>query len=169
MTKQQVRRNPQSSQSPKKERKFYEAHLHWVLHTRPFLVILAGLALIFFAGALPLDEKFIKFTFYTALLILLIGSGMLLISYIQHRSSRFIVTDRRLIIQDGVFNRSSLSINLSHIEIVEVNQTLLGRMLNYGEVNITATGGSGTEKPIEYLGNPNAFRERLQTIAKKKA
>ena len=52
------------------------------------------------------------------------------------------VTDRRVIYKSGVISRYTAEMNMDKIETVQVDQTLLGRLLDYGEVSIKGSGAS---------------------------
>ena len=55
------------------------------------------------------------------------------------------ITNTRVISKEGLIRRDIEEINLSSIESINVNQTILGRMLNYGTIIIS---GRGTSKVI---------------------
>lgn len=52
------------------------------------------------------------------------------------------VTDRRVIYKRGFISRYTAEINMDKIETVDVEQSLLGRMLDYGTITIHGTGAS---------------------------
>jgi len=49
----------------------------------------------------------------------------------------------------------------SKVESLQVNQTILGRLFDYGSVVITGSGG--THAPIPYIAHPLAFRSAALT------
>jgi uncharacterized membrane protein YdbT with pleckstrin-like domain len=52
------------------------------------------------------------------------------------------ITNTRVISKEGLIRRDIEEINLSSIESINVNQTILGRMLNYGTIIISGRGTS---------------------------
>jgi len=52
------------------------------------------------------------------------------------------VTDRRVILKRGFIRRATMEMNLAKVESVDVDQTLSGRLFNYGNVTIRGTGSS---------------------------
>jgi hypothetical protein len=52
------------------------------------------------------------------------------------------VTDRRIILKRGFIRRHTIEMNMQKVESVDVDQTLIGRLFNYGNVTIHGTGSS---------------------------
>jgi len=77
-------------------------------------------------------------------------------------TSEFAITSKRVIIKVGFISRKTLEMNLSKIESVNVNQSVLGRMLGYGTIVIVGSGGS--REPFFYLDNPLEFRRQFQEL-----
>ena len=80
---------------------------------------------------------------------------------IDRMTSEFVVTNRRVIIKIGLITRHILEMNLAKIESVNVDQTLLGRMLGYG--SITVVGSGGTKEVFQNIENPLEFRRQFQS------
>ena len=55
--------------------------------------------------------------------------------------STFLITDRRILQQTGIFALRTRSLALSQIESREVTQTILGRILGYGDIHLRGSGG----------------------------
>ena len=58
--------------------------------------------------------------------------------------------------------RSTFEMNLSKIESVTVDQTVIGRMLNYGSITIIGTGG--TKETFHNISQPLSFRKAFQEL-----
>jgi uncharacterized membrane protein YdbT with pleckstrin-like domain len=147
------------------EKIVYHAHVHWILFFRPVLVLSISILMISFSEYAPSIAEYIR---YLAYIVFAVGGVLFMNEYIKHRSHEYVVTDRRVFIKEGVFNTKSTTINLNHIETVELSQTLMGRILDFGEIEITASGGAGTEKPLHYIAHPAIFRKRIQAYVGKK-
>jgi uncharacterized membrane protein YdbT with pleckstrin-like domain len=94
------------------------------------------------------------------LLMLIPAVLFILNAYITRRSSEFAVTNRRVIMKAGVIQTRSLEILLNKVEALAVNQTILGKMLNYGDIIITGSGG--TKEFYGGIQDPLAFRRAVQ-------
>ena len=141
-----------------KEKIVYETHLHWVLFLEALSYILIGLGVSVIAY--EYGGIYQKFVHYCSLPFWLYGAIKFLMEWVQHRSSDFIITNNRVIIKVGVINRSSVSMPLSKIESIEIDQTLAGQLFGYGSIHITGTG-TATSK-FNFLANPGKFRQKIQ-------
>ena len=60
-------------------------------------------------------------------------------------------------LKTGWINTNSLELFIDKIEAIYVDQTILGRILNYGTLRIVGTGG--TQDPFPFIPSPLAFRK----------
>jgi uncharacterized membrane protein YdbT with pleckstrin-like domain len=81
---------------------------------------------------------------------------------LQRTLSEFVITNRRIIIKTGFIARSTFEMNLSKIESVNVDQTITGRILNYGSITIIGTGG--TKETFHNISKPLNFRKAFQEM-----
>ena len=77
-------------------------------------------------------------------------------------TSEFCITNRRIVMKTGMIVRRTMEMNLSKIESVNVEQNILGRILDYGRVIIHGTGGS-TEN-FSYIKAPAEFRKQFEEL-----
>jgi uncharacterized membrane protein YdbT with pleckstrin-like domain len=71
------------------------------------------------------------------------------------------VTNMRVVHKTGFIKRRTFEMALDKIESVDVNQSILGRILNYGTVTIKGVG-EGRET-IRTIASPLAFRSAITT------
>jgi uncharacterized membrane protein YdbT with pleckstrin-like domain len=100
---------------------------------------------------------------YFNLLTLLTGGLYALYLIVKQNNSEFGITNKRLIIKTGIISRNTLELNLSKIESVNVNQSILGRMLGYGTLGVIGTGG--TKEIFAKINNPIQFRKKFQELS----
>lgn len=81
---------------------------------------------------------------------------------IQRALSEFVITNRRIIIKTGFISRSTFEMNLSKIESVNVDQSVAGRILQYGSITIIGTGG--TKETFHDIASPLTFRKAFQEL-----
>jgi len=90
--------------------------------------------------------------------------GAAIVSYIWalvlYTTSEFVVTNKRVVIKVGWLRRRTVETMLSKVEGINVEQSLLGRILGYGSIIITGTGGS--QEPFRNIGSPFEFRRQVQ-------
>jgi hypothetical protein len=130
----------------------HRAHLHRIIYLGP-----AGFVALFAAGAVAAVSAG-----YGALALLLgtVGALPLAWTYITYASSEFAVTDKRVIIKIGWIRRHTLETMLAKVEGIGVEQSLLGRLLGFGTITVTGTGG--TREQFPNIAQPLEFRRQVQ-------
>jgi uncharacterized membrane protein YdbT with pleckstrin-like domain len=69
------------------------------------------------------------------------------------------VTNLRVVHKTGFIKRKTFEMSLDKVESVDVNQSILGRILNYGNVTVRGVGEGG--KRIETIASPLDFRNHI--------
>lgn len=100
------------------------------------LVLLKGFVIIM--GVSPTGYN-LYLIYWSVLLFFVIKN---LITYF---TTEYGITNTRVISKQGIISRDIEEINLSSIESINVNQSIIGRILNYGTIIIS---GRGTSKVI---------------------
>ncbi len=77
-------------------------------------------------------------------------------------TTEFGVTNRRVIAKTGFVRRHTLEMLLPKIESVAVRQNVLGRLLDFGTVTVTGTGG--TKESFRAIVEPIAVRKKINQI-----
>ena len=65
-----------------------------------------------------------------------------------------------MLLDTGVFSRISKVIALDRVQDIATNQSILGRMLNYGRIEIDSAGAAGAEV-LTAIPNPQKFRDEV--------
>jgi uncharacterized membrane protein YdbT with pleckstrin-like domain len=97
--------------------------------------------------------------FLGLLLLPVFGVGLILwgVAYVRIKSTEIAVTTRRLIVKHGLISRSTVEINLNKVESIRVDQSMLGRLLDFGTLVISGTGTA--HAPIVGVAEPMSFRK----------
>ncbi len=136
----------------------YRARLHWKIFTLGALLVVLALIAVTLA-ALQKDTARLAL-FWIAAVAFAGGAVSLFTGWLKYRSNEFAVTDKRVIIKTGMFNRHTMETLLTKVENISVEQNLWGRMLGYGTIRVTGTGG--TTEPFAHIANPLEFRKHVQ-------
>ena len=140
------------------EKIIYATSLHWLVYLRAIILVIIAVATLLASRAVPEPGLALALQALAALFGLwALLSG--LNAVIRRSTTELAVTDRRVIFKTGVFQRNSMEMNLSKVETVGVNQSILGRILGYGTVIVRGTGGSF--EPIRFIGDPLSFRSHI--------
>jgi uncharacterized membrane protein YdbT with pleckstrin-like domain len=133
----------------------YRARLHWSIFLASLAVIGLGIVLAIVLGVYAPEYWYLGAALAGVGLLIAIGPA------IRYASSEFAVTDKRVVAKLGFIERESLETLLSKIEAIGVDQGIVGRMLGYGTITITGTGG--TEESFPRIADPLEFRREIQS------
>lgn len=82
---------------------------------------------------------------------------------IHKATDEFAITNKRVIIKTGLISRKTFEMNHSKIESVNVDQGILGRILDYGTIRIIGSGG--TRESFPQISHPLVFRKKFQEFS----
>src|SRR5438094_2000341 len=92
-----------------------------------------------------------------------IGFAVILVAVIRRSTTELVLTDRRIITKRGFISRDTVEMNLAKVESLHVDQSLLGRILNYGDVTVVGTGAS--LEPLRGIARPLELRRKLGEVS----
>ena len=90
------------------------------------------------------------------LLPVAVGIVFLAWAWIRVRATELAITDKRVIAKFGFISRNTIEISIQKVESIQVQQSFIGRMLDFGTLIISGTGTS--HAPIPSISDPMAFR-----------
>ena len=80
-------------------------------------------------------------------------------------STEIAITDRRVTSKSGIFKVEVKTTPLDKVNNVNVTQGVLGRMLNYGDIEVTTATADATDNHfVKTLAKPNEFRNALSGL-----
>jgi uncharacterized membrane protein YdbT with pleckstrin-like domain len=122
--------------------------------------LIGALCLIGAAAAVYLDRE--RGPLIAAVLTV-IGVIAILVALIRRGTTELVLTDRRIIAKRGFIARATVEMSLAKVESLHVNQGLVGRMLDFGDVTVVGTGSS--LEPLRGICRPLELRRKLGEIA----
>jgi uncharacterized membrane protein YdbT with pleckstrin-like domain len=82
------------------------------------------------------------------------------------KNREYVVTNRRVIQLSGVFSKNITDSSLDKVNDVKMNQTFLGRMLDYGNIEILTASELGVNK-FTYIGRPIQYKTAMLNAKEK--
>ncbi len=135
-------------------------HRASISHWKFFLSYLAGgLFLLTALGAYIVTENHTGAMLAMIAIPLVIGLVVILVAVIRRQTTELVLTDRRIITKRGLVSRDTVEMNLGKVESLHVNQSLMGRILGYGDVTVVGTGAS--LEPLRGIARPLELRKKL--------
>ena len=125
-------------------------HPHWKMLFWPIVTLIVATALAGFAGGLIWRKTEGTTRSVLLIVVLVLWLGILgwrcVARIISWKSTHFIVTDRRVLIRQGVVTHTGIDIPMSRISSVQFRHGLFDRLLGTGTLII----GSSSDEPLEY-------------------
>ena len=110
--------------------------IHWIVYWPGVAVALLAVVAYWFS-----ETRYLTGIWrYTAYALALVAIFLLIQQWLQWWVTEIAVTDRRVIYKKGLVRRQTNEMNMDKVESVQINQSILGRMLDYGDVTILGTG-----------------------------
>jgi uncharacterized membrane protein YdbT with pleckstrin-like domain len=97
---------------------------------------------------------------YTAYALALVAAVLLVQEWLKWWVTEIAVTNRRVIYKTGLIWRQTNEMSVDKVESVQINQTILGRLLDYGTVTILGTGEGGFET-LRTVAGPLKLRNSI--------
>ena len=133
-------------------------HQHWIFVAKSLMIPVALLLLTVVADILIGPGHGIRTPLTLA--VVAIAILWLIVVWIRWQSIVYTLTDQRIKLESGVFSRSEKIIPIDRIQDCTTRQSLLGRMLGYGRVEVDAAGAQGAEV-LQHLPSPGTFRDQV--------
>ncbi|GIV88881.1 MAG: membrane protein [Chloroflexus sp.] len=99
------------------------------------------------------------------LLICIVISVIVLISgfldFLRWNSEQIVITDRRVLQIRGVFNKRVIDSSLEKINDIELRQSILGRIFNFGTIEILTASGAEGANVMDRIEAPLEFKRAL--------
>ncbi len=140
----------------------YRSRIHWFVYLNG-LAILVIAGLVFWAGMryAPPDVPPMAIEIVAGI-IGLWGLLLVLGAWIRRLTTELAVTSRRIIYKRGLIRRYTIEMNMDKVESVDVNQSILGRIFDFGDITVRGTGEG--MQPLHSIDAPLAFRNHVTAV-----
>ena len=140
------------------EKVLYSTNAHWVFYMPGIGAWIAALVLLILSRSTTIEGL---------ILLCLSASAVVAIAALYwtakawfHRwTTETDVTNLRIVHKTGFIKRRTFEMALDKVESVDVNQSILGRILNYGDVTIQGVGEG--KETISTIASPLDFRNHI--------
>lgn len=133
------------------ERIFAIGHPHWIIFAAGGLLTLLGLGLMMAMGLFWGAPSFA------------LGVGWLAKAWVHRATTELAITSRRVIAKYGFVRARTIEFDHKNVESFLVEQSLLGRILNFGTVVVNGVGGGQT--PMATIARPLDLRRTALAAA----
>jgi uncharacterized membrane protein YdbT with pleckstrin-like domain len=140
------------------EKVLYSTNAHWIFYlpaVAAWIVAIAFLAV----SRMIVSETAVLLCLSLAAIAAIVALYKMLTAWFHRWTTETDVTNLRVVHKTGFIKRRTFEMSLDKVESVDVNQSILGRILNYGNVTVRGVG-EGSET-IQTIASPLDFRNHI--------
>ena len=140
------------------ERVLYSTNAHWIFFL-PAIIgwVVAGVFLVI-SGMVPAGPS-VLICLSLAAISAIAALYKTVTAWFHRWTTETDVTNFRVVHKTGFVKRQTFEMSVDKVESVDVNQSILGRLLNYGDVTVLGVGEGG--KTLDTIASPLSFRNAI--------
>jgi uncharacterized membrane protein YdbT with pleckstrin-like domain len=140
------------------EKVLYSTNAHWMFFLPAIAAWIVALVLLIFSHLVTADMLMLVFLSLAAV-VALAALYWTFTAWFHRWTTETDVTNLRVVHKTGFIKRRTFEMSLDKVESVDVNQSILGRILNYGDVTVRGVGEGG--EIIKTIASPLEFRNSI--------
>jgi uncharacterized membrane protein YdbT with pleckstrin-like domain len=137
----------------------YQTKISWTTYIPGLLVLIATAIAYFALRAVFPSAAWVGIA--AGVILLAVSLYLLVREWFERWTTEIAITNRRIILKRGFIRRDTAEMHMDKVESVDVNQSLMGRLLDYGDVTVRGTG-AGLET-LRLIDAPVEFRNNVKT------
>jgi uncharacterized membrane protein YdbT with pleckstrin-like domain len=139
------------------EKVLYSTNAHWIFYLPAFAAWIVALVFLVLSRMVADTPELICLALAT--IAALAGLYWAAKAWFHRWTTETDVTNLRVVHKTGFIKRRTFEMSLDKVESVDVNQSILGRILNYGDVTVKGVGEGN--QPINTIASPLEFRNHI--------
>ncbi|GAC1335636.1 MAG: PH domain-containing protein [Bradyrhizobium sp.] len=140
------------------EKVLYSTNAHWIFYLPAIAAWIVALFL-FLLSRQTVTESLVLLCLSAAAVVAVVALYWTVRGWFHRWTTETDVTNLRVVHKTGFIKRRTFEMSLDKVESVDVDQSILGRMLNYGNVTVRGVG-EGAET-IATIASPLDFRNHI--------
>jgi uncharacterized membrane protein YdbT with pleckstrin-like domain len=140
------------------EKVLYSTNAHWIFYL-PAIAAWIVAAVLLVLSRRTTTESLILVCVAAAVVAAVVALVLTAKAWFHRWTTETDVTNLRVVHKTGFIKRRTFEMSLDKVESVDVNQSILGRILNYGSVTVRGVG-EGAET-IDTIAAPLDFRNHI--------
>ena len=140
------------------EKVLYSTNAHWIFYLRAIAAWIVAVFL-FLLSRQTATESLVLLCLAAAAVVAIVALYWTVKAWFHRWTTETDVTNMRVVHKTGFIKRRTFEMSLDKVESVDVNQSIAGRILNYGDVTVRGVG-EGAET-IDTIASPLEFRNHI--------
>jgi uncharacterized membrane protein YdbT with pleckstrin-like domain len=140
------------------EKVLYSTNAHWMFYLPAIAAWILALILVLLSRT-TITEGIVLLCLSAAAVVAIAALYWTARAWFHRWTTETDVTNLRVVHKAGFIKRRTFEMSLDKVESVDVNQSILGRIMNYGDVTVRGVG-EGAET-IRTIASPLDFRNHI--------
>jgi uncharacterized membrane protein YdbT with pleckstrin-like domain len=140
------------------EKVLYSTNAHWIFFWPAIAGWVLAVALFVLSGLVPPGPA-VLLCWSLAAVVGIFAAYKTVTAWFHRWTTETDVTNFRIVHKTGFIQRRTFEMSLDKVESVDVNQSIMGRIMNYGDVTIMGVGEG--KETINTIASPLAFRNSI--------
>jgi uncharacterized membrane protein YdbT with pleckstrin-like domain len=141
------------------EKVLYSTNAHWIFFWPAIASWVLAAALLVLSGMVPAGAAAALVCLSLAVISAIFALYQTVTAWFHRWTTETDVTNLRVVHKTGFITRQTFEMSLDKIESVDVDQSILGRLFDYG--NVTVRGVGEGKETIATIASPLAFRNAI--------
>jgi uncharacterized membrane protein YdbT with pleckstrin-like domain len=142
------------------EKVLYSTNAHWVFYL-PAIAAWIVAVILFILSRATIIEGVILLCLSASAVVAIVALYWTAKAWFHRWTTETDVTNKRVVHKTGFIKRRTFEIALDKIESVDVDQSIMGRIVDYGDVTIQGVGEG--KEIIRTIASPLSFRNAITT------
>ena len=140
------------------EKVLYSTNAHWIFFLPAIVGWIIAAVLLVLSGFVPAGPPALV-CLSLAAIVAIFAAYKTVTAWFHRWTTETDVTNFRVVHKTGFVKRQTFEMSVDKVESVDVNQSILGRLLNYGDVTVLGVGEGG--KTLDMIESPLSFRNAI--------
>jgi uncharacterized membrane protein YdbT with pleckstrin-like domain len=140
------------------EKVLYSTNAHWMFYLPAMAAWILAVVLLILSRT-TVTEGVILLCLSASAIVAIVALYWTVRAWFHRWTTETDVTNLRVVHKTGFIKRRTFEMSLDKVESVDVNQSILGRLLDYGDVTILGVGEG--KQTISTIASPLAFRNSI--------
>jgi uncharacterized membrane protein YdbT with pleckstrin-like domain len=140
------------------EKVLYSTNAHWIFFLPAIAGWIVAAGFLVLSGLVPAGPS-VLICLSMATIVAIYALYKTVTAWFHRWTTETDVTNLRVVHKTGFITRQTFEMSLDKIESVDVDQSIPGRLFDYGDVTITGVGKS--EEKLKTIASPLAFRNSI--------
>ena len=141
------------------EKVLYSTNAHWIFFLPALGLWIVAAVFLALSGMVPAGSPLMLVCWARAAVMAVIAFYKTVTAWFHRWTTETDVTNLRVVHKTGFITRKTFEMSLDKIESVDVDQSIAGRIFDYGDVTILGVGKS--EEKLQTVTSPLAFRNAI--------